>query len=159
MRHKLLGQPTPRQSQVTLSAALADLDNDQTEEQPKPTEETTERKDQKSNKTNDKLFVHYTHEKRFESFKRDIHSGYEDVFVNTPAMHAKIVVGNRNRRDTRNEIIRKRPPRTLLRNTMTQSNIVSTHRTLCDVIPLPLNELKHSSLSINYTGQQKRKLS
>lgn len=127
MHHKLLGQPTSRQSHVILSAALADLDNDQTEEQPKPIGETTERNDEKSKRTDPPLFVHYTHEKRFETFKRDMHSAYEHVFVNTPAMHAKIVVGNRNRRDTKNEIIRKRPPRTLLQNTMTQSNIYFRH--------------------------------
>jgi hypothetical protein len=33
MREKLLGQPAHRQSQVALSAATADIDNDQTDEQ------------------------------------------------------------------------------------------------------------------------------
>ena len=133
MRHKLLGQPTPRQTQVAVSAALADLDNDHMDEQPTRTEETTKQQDEKVNSNTNKLFVHYTHEKRFESFKRDMHTVYEDVFAKTPAMHAKIVVGNRNRRDTRNELVRKRPPRTILRNTITQSKEISRHRTLCDV--------------------------
>ena len=48
-------------------------------------------------------------------------SVYEDIFQNTPAMHATLVVGNRNRRDTKNELIRKRPKKTLLYNTITKS--------------------------------------
>jgi hypothetical protein len=33
-----------------------------------------------------KLIIHYTHEKRFLSTKRDIHENYEDAFKNTPAI-------------------------------------------------------------------------
>lgn len=158
MRHKLLGQPTPRQTQVAVSAALADLDNDQIEEQPTKIEETSQQKDKNVNSTTNKLLVHYTHEKRFESFKRDMHTVYEDVFANTPAMHAKIVVGNRNRRDTRNELVRKRPQRTILRNAMTQSKILSTYRTQCDATQPVVNNEKRSYLSFFSTGQQKKRL-
>ena len=119
MRNKLLGQPTPRQSQVALSAATADIDNDQTDEQLVEKTETTKKTENKKTNYGDKFFIHYTHEKRFESCKRDMHRVYEDVFKNTPAMHATPVVGNRNRRATQNELIRKRPKRTLLKNIMT----------------------------------------
>src|ERR1700722_2750163 len=34
MRNKLLGQPTHRQTQVAMNAATANIDNDQTDEQP-----------------------------------------------------------------------------------------------------------------------------
>jgi hypothetical protein len=70
---------------------------------------------------NDKLFVHYKHEKRFQSLKREMHHVYADIFGNTPCMHAKLIVGNRNRQDAKNELIRKQPKRTLLQNTITQS--------------------------------------
>ena len=40
-----------------------------------------------------------------------MHQVYEDIFKNTPAMDVKIIVGNRNRRDAKNELIRKRPPK------------------------------------------------
>ena len=56
-----------------------------------------------------KLIIHYTHEKRFRSVKRDLHQVYDSIFHNTPAMFTKLIVGNRNRRDTRSELIRKNP--------------------------------------------------
>jgi hypothetical protein len=73
----------------------------------------------------EKLFVHYKHEKRFQSCKRDMHRVYEDVFKNIPAMYAKLIVGNRNRRDAKNELIRKRPKKALLNNTITKSKYYS----------------------------------
>jgi len=117
MRHKILGLPTARQSQVTLSASRADVDNDQTDENPVETSKPTNEIEKKQNYFNDKQFVHYTHEQRFNSFKRDMHHVYEDIFKDTPAMNAKIIVGNRNRRDAKNELIRKRPLQRLLQNT------------------------------------------
>ena len=46
---------------------------------------------------------------------------YEDVFQDTPAMHAKLVVGTRNRRNAQHKLVRKRPPTTILQNTITKS--------------------------------------
>ena len=62
----------------------------------------------------DKLFIHYTHEKRFESLKRDMHKIYHDIFQNSPVDDLKLIVGTRNRRDARNDLIRTRPSRELL---------------------------------------------
>ncbi len=94
VRRKLLDQPTPRQSQVELSTATANIDNDQTDDQiiePKIT----------INSVN-KLFVHYTHEKRFQSLKRGImHQVYGNIFENTPVMHAKLIVSNCNHQDAK----------------------------------------------------------
>ncbi len=45
-----------------------------------------------------------------------MHHVYADIFQNTLAMNAKIIVGNRNRRDAKNELIRKRPTKRLLQN-------------------------------------------
>ncbi|CAF5211236.1 unnamed protein product [Rotaria magnacalcarata] len=39
-RKKLLGQPTPRQSQVALGAATADIDNDQVDDETKQPNES-----------------------------------------------------------------------------------------------------------------------
>ncbi|CAF4078673.1 unnamed protein product, partial [Rotaria sordida] len=120
MRNKLLGLPTPRQSQVAMSAATADIDNDQTDDQPKAPTEIPKKPETKQTNFENKLFVHRTHEKRFKSYKQNMHRVYEDIFKDTPAIHAKLVVGNRNRRDTQNELIRKRPKQTLLQNTITK---------------------------------------
>jgi len=64
MRHKIMDQPTPQQSQVPKSTATADIDSNQTDDtediEPKQSIKKTEKK-----QTNygDKLFVHCTHEK------------------------------------------------------------------------------------------------
>lgn len=122
MRNKLLGEPTPRQSQTALSAATADMDNDQNDDQIMK-EQTTTNKEPTND--GDKFFVHYRHEQRFNTLKKDMHQVYEDVFQTTPAIYTRMVVGTRNRRDTKNEIIRKRPKRTLLRNTITKRKCYS----------------------------------
>jgi len=123
MRQTLLGQPTQRQSQVALSAATADIDNDPTDEQIMKME--NEKNTTTANETiynkDDQLFVHYTHEKRFHSLKRDMHKVYQDTFRNAPAIYSKLIVGNRNRRNAQHELVRKRPKKTLLQNTITQS--------------------------------------
>ena len=118
-----MGLPTPQQSQVALNAATADIDNDPTDDQIIPPPPKPNNQCNNGEKT---LFVHCTHEKRFTSMKRDMHKVYDDIFANTPASDAKIIVGHRNRRDTSNELIRKRPKKTLLRNEMTQSKSCST---------------------------------
>jgi len=122
MRQKLLGQPTQRQSQAALSEATADIENDQTDATTTENENTTTTTANKLiyNK-DDKLFVHYTHEKRFQSLKRDMYQVYQNSFGNSPAIYSKLIVGNRNRRNAQHELIRKRPKKTLLQNTITQS--------------------------------------
>jgi hypothetical protein len=116
LRNKLLIQPTHRQSQVALSAATADIDNDQTNAQlTEPQTNVTKQ----ATKNDTKLIVHYTHEKRFHTLKCDMHQVYDNTFGNTPAMYTTLIVGNRNRRDAKHELIRKRLNRTLLQNTKT----------------------------------------
>ena len=76
-----MDQPTPRQSQVAISAITADIDNDQTDEKLAASKETTTKSvETKSTNYEDKLIVHYTHEKRFTSLPRDIHRVYENIF-------------------------------------------------------------------------------
>ncbi len=54
-----------------------------------------------------------------------MHQVYDNIFGNTPAMHAKLIVGTRNHDDAKNELIRKQPKRILLQNTITQSKYYS----------------------------------
>ena len=116
-----MDQPTPRQSQVAISAATADLDNDQTDEDHVALKKPARTTEKKPINYNDRVFLHYTHEKRFHSIKRGIHEEYDKVFQNTPAMDLTLVVGNRNRRDARTELIRKRPQQSLLKNKQRRS--------------------------------------
>ncbi len=55
-----------------------------------------------------------------------MHTVYDDVFQNTPAMYTRMVVGTRNRRNAKNELIRKRPKQTLLQNKITKRKCHST---------------------------------
>ena len=112
-----MDQPTPRQSQVAISATTADIDNDQTDENLTELKETTTKTVETKSKTyEDKLIVHYTHEKRFTSLPRDIHRVYDNTFRNTTAMAIKLIVGNRNRHDAKKELIHKRPKRSILQS-------------------------------------------
>ncbi len=84
-----------------MSAATANIDNDQTNDskQIQP-QEITKKTQQKKANYRGKLFVHYTHEKRFQSFKRNMHHVYENhVFKNKNTMDRKLIAGNHNRRD------------------------------------------------------------
>ena len=121
MRQKLLGQPTFRQSQVALSAAQANKDNDLGENPINQPEKYRDHTEKKISNFGEKLFIHYTHEKRFHSCQRDMHKIYEDVFQRTPAMDTQLIVGNRNRRDIQHELIRKRPNKKTLQNKITKS--------------------------------------
>ncbi|CAF1627964.1 unnamed protein product [Adineta ricciae] len=72
--------------------------------------------EERQKKYQDKIIVHYTHEKRFSPTKRDLHKKYTDIFQNTPAMNVRLIVGSRNRRSAQHDLIRKRPPKRLLQN-------------------------------------------
>ena len=55
------------------------------------------------------LIIHYTHEQRLASSKRDLHYIWGNIFKDTTVMNTKLIVGNRNRRNTTKEIVLKRP--------------------------------------------------
>ncbi len=114
LRQKILAQPTIRQTQVTRSIASADKDTAQPDD-------STVTKHGNVTDPQDRFFLHYTHEKRFLPFKRDMHKLYDNVFQQTPAMAIKLVVGNRNRRDGTKELIQKRPKQYLLLNKQTKT--------------------------------------
>ena len=61
--------------------------------------------------------VNETHERRFEPMKRQMHQIYDATFRNTPVEDVNMVVGSRNQKDARNDLIRKRPNRALLQDT------------------------------------------
>ncbi|CAF1393904.1 unnamed protein product, partial [Rotaria magnacalcarata] len=118
LRKQILGQPTPRQTQVALSAALADIDNDPVDDDEKQQPNPDPKKSEENiSNINQKFFTHFTYEKRFKTCKRDMHQVYHDTFKDTPAMYTKLIVGNRVRPQTHNELIRKRPNKNLLQNT------------------------------------------
>jgi hypothetical protein len=70
--------------------------------------------DPKHKKGSKRLILHYTHEKRFQSYKRDLHQIWSEIFVNTPAYEVQVIVGNRNNQDAKRELVKKRPNPSLL---------------------------------------------
>ena len=110
LRQKILAQPTARQTQVARSIAAAVNTTNES------SEDLTTIVHQNVVHSRARSFIHYTHEKRFRRFKRDMHQLYDNVFQNTPAMAMKMVVGNRNRRDNTQELVHKRPKQSLLSN-------------------------------------------
>ena len=82
----MLHQPTFQQSQVAVSGATANIDNDHVDEDESTSlssllESGASKKniEQKSKNYHNKLIIDYTHEKRFESFKRDMYQVYSNV--------------------------------------------------------------------------------
>ena len=127
MHDNLNHQLTPRQSQVAISAAMADIDNDQTDDiiTNQPTRIVKKKPPSNINYA-ERLLVHYTHEKRFRPFKKDMHTIYDRVFKNTTVLDLQLIIGNRNRRDAKNELIRKRPKPSLLQNQLQTPKRIKT---------------------------------
>ncbi|CAF3203641.1 unnamed protein product [Rotaria socialis] len=106
----LSGQPSRQQSQVGMRIATLTTDNEHL------IQEATIQQNKKPNEFQNKLIIHYTHENRFNTCKRDIHRIFQETFANTPIIETKLVVGNRNQRNTIKELIRKRSRQTILKN-------------------------------------------
>ena len=142
LRQQLLKRPTTRQSQLLASVSTANTDSNHERDSHQIDRMSTSLQST-GDKTDyaDKLIVHYTHEKRFHSFKRQMHQVYEDVFKNTPAMTVKLIVGSRNRSDARNDLIRKRPQSSLLKNKLCASEYF--HFCLFDALKLIRNLFFH----------------
>ncbi|CAF1996607.1 unnamed protein product, partial [Rotaria magnacalcarata] len=107
MRKQILGQPTPRQSQVALSAALADIDNDPPDDEKQQPDPYKTKSEEKISNYDEKFFTHFTYEKCFETCKRDMHKVYNNVFKDTPAMYTRQIIGHRIRRQAHDELIHK----------------------------------------------------
>ncbi|CAF3572915.1 unnamed protein product [Rotaria socialis] len=116
MRIALSGQPSRKQSQVEMRIATVTTDNNYLFEESDKKQEFTIQENKKQNEFQNKLIIHYTHEKRFNTRKHDLHRIFQETFANTPIIETKLIVGNRNRKNTMKELIRKRPRQTILKN-------------------------------------------
>ena len=57
----------------------------------------------------DNLIIHYTHEARFASSKKNTHQSWHQIFNGTPVASKKLIVGNRNTRKWQDSLVRRRP--------------------------------------------------
>jgi hypothetical protein len=109
MRIALSGQPSRQQSQVEMRIATLTTDDNHLTEESDKNKNFTIQENTKPNEFQNKLIIHYTHEKRFNTRKRDMHRIFQETFANSPIIETKLIVGNRNRNNTMKELIRKRP--------------------------------------------------
>ena len=123
MRIALCGQPSRQQSQVEMRIATLTADDDHLTEELDQKQVFPIQEKKKKKEFQNKLIIHYTHEKRFNTRKRDMHRIFEETFANTPITETKLIVGNRNRQNTMTELIRKRPRQTILKNKPRASRI------------------------------------
>ncbi|CAM2729451.1 unnamed protein product, partial [Rotaria socialis] len=130
MRNTLLPKLTvkERETQHRIAAFSFDeeIDNQNTKE--KTTGSSTISKQNKPNKFANTLFLHYTHEKRLHSLKRDIHKIYSEIFHNTIGIDFRLIVGHRNHRNTGHELVQKRPPPTMLKPIPLPNTIKQKHK-------------------------------
>ncbi len=117
MRQNNIRQPTRALSQAAINAVTAEVDN-------KPTDSTTNM-EKKDNQFGKKMIVHYTHEKRFNCFKGDMHQILDDTFQKQIDKDIKLIVGNRNRQNAQKELVHKRPKQRLLTNKIQKSKLLS----------------------------------
>ncbi|CAF1095998.1 unnamed protein product [Rotaria magnacalcarata] len=73
MRIALSGQPSRQQSQVEMRIAALTNHNDHLIENSDKKQEFTIQEKKKPTEFQNKLIIHYTHEKRFDTCKRDMH--------------------------------------------------------------------------------------
>jgi hypothetical protein len=126
LRKKLAHSSTTGKSKANIGHATTNINTDDTNDiiNIRSSSSSKTATIDKANTFTYKLFIHYTHEKRFHSFKRDMHKLYADHFGKPSAMNIKLVVSNRNRPNARHELIRKRPQKSLLQDKPIQSNYI-----------------------------------
>ena len=125
MRNTLLPKLTvkERETQHRIKAVRLNEETDNHHTKEETTGATTISKQNKPNKFTNVLFLHYTHEKRLHSLKRDIHKIYSEIFHDTLSMDLRLIVGHRNHRNTGHELVQKRPNAAMLKPTPLPSNI------------------------------------
>jgi hypothetical protein len=115
IRSNLLNKPTVAEHQIASRIAKTiDLHGNNTEDDP-----LVKRRLAKTSKWINNLIIHYTHENRFESSKKDIHELWDHVFTNTPVMNTKLVIGNRNNPNITKALVRRNPRHKSSTNTTT----------------------------------------
>jgi hypothetical protein len=105
MRKQLLDRPTADRNKLEKSVQNADKEHGAT---------STEPQKQINQHYSRRLILHSTHEHRLQAIKRDFHQIWSTTFAATPVMETKVIVGNRNRRNAKLELIQTRPKASLI---------------------------------------------
>jgi hypothetical protein len=62
----------------------------------------------KQAKYNENTIIHYTHEKRLQHNKKDIHQIWKQLFQQTPVINTRLIIGNRNNPNLKRELLHHR---------------------------------------------------
>ena len=108
LRRKLMDQPSPRQSQIEASITQANQENSSHQIMSSSLSSPTMYQKLKQN-LQDSVIIHYTHENRFTSTKRDMHEIFREAFKAFGIEAVRLIVGHRNNPSSQRELIRKRP--------------------------------------------------
>jgi hypothetical protein len=152
MRKQIMGQSTPQQSQVANDITNVIINNEQIDQPSIEPHLSKYNTDKTKIDHKNRLILHYSHEKRLPSTKRDIHKIYDNVFGNTPAMYVKMMVASRNHRTATNGLIRKKPLKSLLRNKSFKSKPF-----FIDQIRMPSRCLFHHSKPNDFYSVERNK--
>ncbi len=68
------------------------------------------------------LIIHYTHEERFGTSKKDIHQLWHHIFANTSVNDTKLIIGNRNSRNAIKVLVHRQPEILLPSKTIANDN-------------------------------------
>ncbi|CAF1088999.1 unnamed protein product [Rotaria sordida] len=110
LRKEYMNQPTARSSQIEARITQFKENNEESHmEQPVQTR-TTDTKKSKNNSFRDAMIIHYTHEMRFSTMKKDMHKIFREAFEGYGLEAVRLIVGYRNHPNSERELARKRPP-------------------------------------------------
>ncbi|CAF1515433.1 unnamed protein product [Rotaria magnacalcarata] len=110
LRKEHMKQPTAQHSQVEARIAQFEQNNAEVLVEERIQMESSTAKICKSNKFQDRVIIHYTHEKRFTTIKKDMHAIFEKGFQGYGIEAVKLIVGHRNSPNSERELTRKQPP-------------------------------------------------
>ncbi|CAF2871551.1 unnamed protein product [Rotaria sp. Silwood2] len=100
-------QPTARHSQVQARIAQYKENNEEHQVEQLVTATSTTTRKQKKNIFQDAVIIHYTHEKRFTTMKKDMHQIFHEAFQGFGIEAVRLIVGHRNGSNSECELIRK----------------------------------------------------
>jgi hypothetical protein len=113
IRDHLLHKPTATEHQIASRIAQT-IDPNSTDTVDDP---LVKRRLGANSKWINNLIIHYTHEKRLESYKKEIHQLWNHTFVNTSVLNTKLIIGNRNSPNLKKTLVHQRPHYKSLRKT------------------------------------------
>ena len=105
MRHPLMNQPTVPQYQIASRLAKT-IDVNSKEEVNDP---LIKARLNKNLKWISNLIIHYTHERRLASYRKEIHQLWNQIFERTQVHSTRLIISNRNSENTTKELVCRRP--------------------------------------------------